>query len=460
MSEIWKSVGLVVFALFLVFLNGFFVAAEFAIVKVRATRIDELAAKNAFGAKKAQEAVRHLDAYLSATQLGITLASLGLGYIGEPAFAKLLEPIFHGRVSEKLGHTIAFAIAFTLITALHIVLGELAPKSLAIQKSEGTTLAVIYPLDLFYRVFRWPIAALNAIAGWTLKPLGLAPASEHGGEAHSEDEIRLILNQSQQAGAVNAEERNLIEQVFEFARSEARDVMVPRPDVVFLSTSKSVLENLAVAEEAQYTRFPLAEGDSPDEIVGMVHIRDLLGLTRRRAGENGTDDAERLRGIARDMVRVPETKPIDRMLRDFQRTRQHMAVVVDEYGGTAGIVTLEDIVEEIVGDIRDEFDRSLPELEPAGKDCFSVDARMSLDKLCRVLEIAPPEGGPEVDTVGGYVLAVRGTGTPLRSGDSLAYGAATFTVTEIAGRRVRKVRVCVPERPREAVDAAEGTAEP
>ncbi len=434
MDDALRSTLLVLFALFLVLLNGFFVAAEFAIVKVRATRIDELAAKGRFGAKKAQEAVRHLDAYLSATQLGITLASLGLGYIGEPAFAHLLEPLFHN-FSPKTQHAVAFAIAFTIITALHIVIGELAPKSLAIQKAEATTLAVVYPLDWFYKIFRLPIFLLNGTATVVLRLFGLQPAAEGDGEAHSEAELRLIVNASHAGGEIKESEMNLVNQIFDFAHRQAKEIMVPRPDMIFLSTDKSIQSNIAITEKAGFTRYPLCDG-SPDDVVGFVHLKDLLGLPPEA-------DGECLRERARPVLRVPETKPIDQMLRDFQREHQHLAVVVDEYGGTAGIVTLEDILEEIVGDIQDEFDRTSPELEPAGKDCYHVDARMSLTKLQRALNIEAPEEEPEVDTVGGYVLTTLGN--TVRVGDTLSYGDATFTVTETAGRRIRKVRVCIPE---------------
>ena len=437
-----RSAGLVLFALFLVLLNGFFVAAEFAIVKVRATRIDELAAKGRFGARKAQQAVRHLDAYLSATQLGITLASLGLGYIGEPAFAHLLEPALTG-FGEKARHTIAFAIAFTIITALHIVVGELAPKSLAIQKAEVVTLAIVYPLDWFYRLFKLPIALLNWIASLVLRLFGLQPASEGAeGEAHSEDELRLILNASHAGGEIRESERELVNRVLDFAHRQAKEVMVPRPDMIFLSTTRPIAENIAAAERSGFTRYPLCDG-SPDDVVGMVHIKDLLALATAQDVLDTEGQAQLLRGIARPVLRVPETKPIDQMLREFQRQHQHLAVIVDEYGGTAGIVTLEDILEEIVGDIQDEFDRTSPELEPAGKDCYHVDARMALSKLQRTLQIEGPAEELEVDTVGGFVLSTLGGAA--REGDTLPYGEATFTITEMAGRRIRKVRVCVPE---------------
>lgn len=445
MPDSLQSALLVLFALFLVLLNGFFVAAEFSLVKVRATRIDELVSQKRFGAKKAQEAVRHLDAYLSATQLGITLASLGLGYIGEPAFAHLLEPLF-GNFKPATQHAIAFAIAFTIITALHIVVGELAPKSLAIQRAEAVTLAIIYPLDWFYRLFKIPIRLMNGIATLLLKPFGLLPAAEHGHEAHSENELRMILTASHMGGEIRESELKMVNQVFDFAHRQAKEVMVPRPDVVFLSTDKSVVENLAITQEYGYTRYPLIENGSPDNIIGMIHVKDLLKKDVSRLAAPpppGGEDADVLREIVRPILRVPETKAIEQMLRDFQHERQHMAIIVDEYGGTAGIVTLEDIVEEIIGDIQDEFDRTSPELEPAGKDCYHVDARMSLDKLQRTLSLSGPDEEPEVDTVGGWVLSTIGNAA--RVGDSVPFGDSTFTVTEMGGRRVRKVRVCIPE---------------
>jgi CBS domain containing-hemolysin-like protein len=445
MPELLQSVLLILTALFLILLNGFFVGASFAIVKVRATRIEELATHNAFGAKKALAVIRHLDAYLSATQLGSTLASLALGYIGEPTFAHLFEPLLRWLPDRFRPVAVAGVLAFALMSALHILFGELVPKSLAIQKAERVTLAVVYPLDWFYRLFRGPIALLNGIAALVLRPFGIAAAGEESGDPHSADELRIILSASHQGGEIEKSEFELVNRVFDFAQQQAKEIMVPRPDVIFLSTDRSISENVLIAEESSFTRFPLMEDGSPDHVVGMIHIKDLLTLSGQ-VGQNGTEeDAARLRRIARDMIRVPETKPIDQMLRDFQRGRQHMAVIVDEYGGTAGIVTLEDIVEEIVGDIQDEFDRTSPELEPIGADCYSVDARMPVAKLERALGIEGPAEETEVDTIGGWVLAQSGSG-PVQIGDVVAYGEATVTVTEMAGRRVRKVKVCIPER--------------
>lgn len=452
MDDTIKSAGLILLAVLLVLINGFFVAAEFAIVKVRATRIDELATKGRFGAKRAQQALRHLDSYLSASQLGITLASLALGWVGEPTIAHLLEPLLEGRVSPRAQSVIAFTVGFTIITFFHIVVGEQAPKWMAIQKAEVVTLAVIYPLHWFYKIFRLPILVLNAAAMGTARLFGIQPAGE-GEMAHSEAELRALLSASHESGEIKESELHLVNQIFDFAHQQAKEIMVPRPDVVFLSTHRSIAENIGITQEANYTRYPLCEG-SPDEVVGMIHVKDLLAAGGAATDLTPEGAAARLRQIARPVFRVPETKPIDQMLREFQREHQHLAVVVDEYGGTAGIVTLEDILEEIVGDIQDEFDRSAPELEPAGKDCYYVDARMSLDKLERTLGVERPADAPDVDTIGGYVMATLGNA--VRVGDTLAYDSATVEVTEMAGRRIRKVRVCVPEPA--AMEGAEDSA--
>ncbi|MFM7322172.1 MAG: hemolysin family protein, partial [Armatimonadota bacterium] len=254
---------------------------------------------------------------------------------------------------------------------------------------------------------------------------------EYHADTHSEAELRLILEASHAGGAIPESEWTLASRVFDFVHRQAKDVMVPRPDIVFLRADRPLAENRAVAESSGFTRFPLVEDGSADRIVGMVHIRDLF------AGE--PDD---LRTVARIIPRVPETKRIDQMLRDLQRGRLHMAVVADEYGGTAGIVTLEDIIEEIVGDIQDEYDPTAPEMENSGAG-YLVDARITLDKLARDLEINPPEGDVDVDTVGGWVMTQ--CDPPIRAGAQARYGRALFTVAETAGRRIRKVRVTVPD---------------
>lgn len=431
MATTLSQILLLVPAGLLILLTGFFVAAEFALVKVRATRIEELAAQNRFGARKTRDALRQINEYLSATQLGITIATLTLGSFGESVFEGLLEPVFHG-VPKAFRHAIVQAVSLLLVVVLEVVIGEMAPKTIAIQRAERVALALIYPLDAFYRVFKPLIALMNFLAGGVLKPFGLRLSGGHEhSDTHSEAELRLILEASHAGGAIPESEWTLASRVFDFVHRQAKDVMVPRPDIVFLRADRPLAENRSVAESSGFTRFPLVEDGSADRIVGMVHIRDLF------AGR--PDD---LRSVARSIPRVPETKRIDQMLRDLQRGRLHMAVVSDEYGGTAGIVTLEDIIEEIVGDIQDEYDPTAPEMEDADTG-YLVDARITLDKLARDLEINPPDEEVDVDTVGGWIMTQ--CETPIRAGTQARYGRALFTVAETSGRRIRKVRVTVPE---------------
>jgi CBS domain containing-hemolysin-like protein len=419
----------------LVALTAFFVAAEFALVKVRATRIAELAEDNVFGARRVRHALTHLNDYLSAAQLGITVCALVLGNVGHEAFQGMTGAL------SALPSWAASILTLALITLIEVVIGEMAPKAVAIQNAEKISLAVIYPLDIFYQVLRWPIRGMIALASLVLRPFGYKVEDGHGDEAHSEAEIRSIVASSGVGGAIDKDEVELVHKVFDFSDRTAREVMVPRPDVLFLPAEKPLAECVTLAEKAGFSRYPVIEGGSPDHIVGLVHIKDLLlAITRRKdAGQTPLKDTVTIRPT----VSVPETKLVDELLRELQRTRQRLAIVADEYGGTAGIVTLEDIVEELVGDLQDEFDRSAPELEPAGKDCWTVAGGMSLDKLARTLGFSGPDEEPEVDTVGGWIMVSQET--PPRTGDSVPFGEAIFTVTHVAGRRIRRVRVCLPE---------------
>lgn len=409
-------------ALLLVFLTAFFVAAELALVKVRTTRLDELAARKVFGAERALEASRHVSHYLHATKFGVMVCALVLGKVGDEAIHGLLQPVLH-----SLPIWVASLIVILLVTLIEFVLGELVPTTMAIKDAEKILLKTIVPLDLFYRICRLPLAAMGKLSSLILRPFGYKSGHEDD-ETHSEAEIRLIVEQSGEGGELGEEEVGLLHRVLDFAHRQAKEIMVPRPDIVFLSTDRTLNENRKVAENSGYTRFPLCEEGSTDDIIGMIHIRDLL---RFQSGD--------LLSIVIDLPRVPETKPIDQLLRELQRQRQHMAVVVDEFGGTAGIVTLEDILEEIVGDIMDERDPTRPEIETTVDGTYQVDGRMPLEKLERLLELTGPEQEPEVETVGGWVL-IQTNGNP-RVGDQVAYGAAQLTVMETTGRRVRKVRV-------------------
>lgn len=423
------STGLSLFVAFLlVLLNGFFVAAEFALVKVRSTQIAEMANAGKAPARMALHAIHHLDAYLSATQLGITLASIGLGWIGEPAFEALLHPVFHAlHLPPQVAGTVSFLVPFAIISALHIVLGELAPKSLAIQKSAGVSLAIAYPLHWFYWLFRPAISLLNGAAGLILRLFRLQPASEHE-IAHSQEELRMILTASGESGVLKDSEVDLVKHVFEFADKVAWDIMVPRVDMTYMDATWPLERNVEIANSHTYTRYPLCEGDS-DHVIGMIHIKDLVRL----AASGGRD----IREVRREIIFVPETKSIDQLLREFQLRKMHMAVVVDEYGGTAGIVTLEDVLEEIVGEIHDEFEEPLPDVQRVGEHDLLVDGKVMLDDLKADYGVELPEN--ESETVGGWVLDAVG-GIP-EVGITVEAGNYAIQVKEMDGQRVRKVLV-------------------
>ena len=422
-------------AALLVFLNAFFVAAEFAIIKVRSTRVEELVREGVRGSVAAQSAIQNLDAYLSATQLGITLASLGLGWIGEPAFASLISPLLGavGIWSENAVHNVALTIAFALITFLHIVLGELAPKSIAIRRPEEISLLVSPPLRLFYRIFYPALWFLNASSNFFLRMLRIAPASESE-RAHSEEELRVLLTESHRIGTLSASKRTLLENVFDYTRHSAKHIMVPRADIVYLSLRWPLAQNLETIRQSQHTRYPLCNDDI-DHVVGMIHAKDLFQPVE------GLHDATDLLGLKRDILFVPESRPLELLQRDFQQRRVHMAVVVDEYGGTSGLVTLEDILEEIVGEIQDEFDTEAPRMETTPEGHL-VDGLVLLEEIAARLNIAVPEH--ESATLGGFVIARLGR--IARIGDLVSLEGYTAKVIEMKGRRVSKL-LLAPSRP-------------
>ena len=417
-----------ILAIFLVFLNAFFVTAEFAIVKVRATRVQELTQEGARGALAAQEAIRNLDSYLSATQLGITLASLGLGWIGEPAFAQLIGPPLGalGIWSPAIVHSIALTAAFAVITFLHIVLGELAPKTVAIRYPEIVVLAVAPPLRLLHRVFYPALRLLDASSRAFLRPFGITPTSQ-GELGHSEEELRLLLAESHRIGTLSASKRKLLENIFDYTRRCAKHIMVPRAEIVYLSLQRPLTESLEIIRQSQHTRYPLCDTDI-DHVVGMIHAKDLFQPAE------GLHDAADLLEIKREILFVPETRPLDLLQRDFQQQRVHMAVVVDEYGGTSGLVTLEDILEEIVGEIQDEFDAEPPKME-ATPEGYVVDGLVLLEDVAERLGVASPHH--ESNTLGGFVIARLGR--IARLGDLVTLDGFEVKVIEMKGRRVSKL---------------------
>lgn len=418
------------FGLLLVVLNGFFVAAEFALVKVRPTQIEPYAASGLRRAKVAQHMIHHLDSYLSATQLGITLASLALGWVGEPAFAWIVRPAVTavtGEANPQLVQTASVTVAFLVITILHIVLGELAPKSVAIRKSEPTTLWVAFPLFVFYKITYPAIWVLNHTANFLLSLVGIAPVKE-GDAAHDEDEIRLLLASSH-ASHVSQAKRELLDNIFELSHRIARQIMLPRADVVYLSTTRSLTENLRLARRSGHTRFPLCDGDL-DHVIGVIHIKDLF----RRERPLGT-----LQEVAREIAFVPETLELDRLLRRMRTERFHLAAVIDEYGGVSGIVTLEDVIEEIVGQIHDEFDVEKPEIQEGEDGSYTISGGMLVEDLEETLGVELSER--DEDTLGGVVLSELGRNPQV--GDRVELGPVTIEVLEVQLNRVSTVRATV-----------------
>ena len=416
-------------AVLLVFLNGFFVAAEFALVKVRPTQIEPYVAAGSRRADVAKHMVRHLDAYLSATQLGITLASLALGWIGEPAFAWIIEPVVRRFAGDNpaLLHSVAGTIAFLVIMALHIVLGELAPKSFAIRKAESTTLMVALPLFLFYKVTYPVIWLLNHTANFLLKLVGIAPMSESE-IAHDEEELRLILSSSN-AAHMSLQKRELLDNIFELSHRVARQIMLPRQDVVYLSTARPIGENLRLARRSGHTRFPLCEGDL-DHVIGVIHIKDLFRRER---------PVTSLQEVSREIAFVPETLELDRLLKRMRTERFHLAAVIDEYGGVSGIVTLEEVIEEIVGQISDEFDVDKPEILKLEDGAYEVSGGMLIEDLEDELGIELSDR--DEDTVGGLVLSLLGRNPAVS--DRVEVGPVAIEVAEVHLNRVNTVRLTV-----------------
>jgi CBS domain containing-hemolysin-like protein len=384
-----------VLILLLVFMNGFFVSAEFAMVKVRSSRIDSLASGGHKRARFASHLTSNLDGFLSACQLGITLASLGLGWIGEPAIASLLERWFTqvGLRGEVLTHTVAFAIAFTFITVLHIVLGELAPKTIAIRKSERVTLLAAAPLVLFHRIMYPFIWVLNGMANRLLKLVGIEPASEQE-SAHTEEEIRILVKESHKNGLIDNTELTLMDNIFDFAETNAREIMIPRTEMVCLYADLSFEDNKAIALKEMHTRYPVCDGDK-DNIIGFVHIKDILKVSSQNLKD--------IRTITRPMTTVPESMQISTLLKLMQKRRTQIAILIDEYGGTSGLVTLEDIMEEIVGEIQDEFDEERPEVEKRDELTHSISGMMLIEEVNSYfgLDIETDD----YDTIGGWLYS-------------------------------------------------------
>jgi CBS domain containing-hemolysin-like protein len=414
----------------LVLLNGFFVAAEFALVKIRDTQLQTLARKGHRRAKAALAIVGKLDAALSATQLGITIASLGLGWLGKPAFASLLAPVIgYLQVGPEEADWIAFAIGFTAITFLHIVAGELAPKSLAIQRPLATSLWVAQPLRWFYVAFYPAIWLLNHAAFWLLRRCGLEPISDTQ-LGHSEEEIRLILAQHRNVPSRDFSGYGVALNAFDLARRSAREIMRPRQEIIALDTEAPLEDCLALAESSRYSRFPLCEAGDLDKTLGVVHSKDLVA--RRDMTKLGRD----LRPVARNLVFIPESARLDKLLTLFLERKAHLALVVDEYGGTVGLVTLEDVLETLVGPIEDEFDQDKPLFRKTGDSAWELDGALPMYKL-RELISEPDEDSHQVSTVSGWVSQRLGRFPTV--GDEVPLAGWSLRVTALVGTRAGRL---------------------
>lgn len=413
----------------LVAANGFFVAAEFALVGARRTRLDEMARRGRRRAGLAARAVDHLDRYMSATQLGITLASLGLGWIGEPAVASLLSETFDGLPAPwnvVATHTVATAIAFTFLSILHIILGELVPKAVALLYPERVSEMVVLPLMGFTWLMAAPIALLNGAANRLLRLVGVRAPSHHE-RLHSPDEIRMLVEQSETGGRLAREDARLIEGVFEFSEKNAEDVMTPRTDMVAIAADGPVEAAADTVAAAGRSRYPVY-AESLDDLVGVVHAKDILAAIRREPGTT-------IRTIMRPPLFVPGTREVEDVLADMKRLKTHLAVVLDEYGGTAGLVTMEDLLEEIVGPIFDEYDRTAE--RPAVTDGTVLEGALPITAFNDQHDATLDDS--EYTTLGGLLFGQLGR-LPL-VGDRIVVPPFTFEIAAMDGRRVKGVRV-------------------
>jgi len=418
---------------FLIAMNGFFVAAEFCCVKMRPSRLETLIQEGNKRAVYAKKLTDELDEALSVTQLGITLASLGLGWVGEPFVAELILPLIHQLgFGDTLGHTISFVLAFSLITSLHIILGELTPKSMAISNTEKILLSIALPMLIFWKIMYPFVIMLNITATFVARHLGIEVAGE-GEVAHNPEEIRLLMEESHKQGLVDDTEVDFVDNVFDFTELSVREIMVPRTDMVCLYLDKTPDENLTTILEEQMTRYPICNEDK-DHIIGFLHVKDLI--TKKFSFDKQFNP--NLSKLARKIFFVPESMNVSVLLKMMQKNRLQLAIVVDEYGGTAGMVTIEDIVEEIVGDIQDEFDEGeRSEVEKRAENLFSIDAMLSLEDLEDEFGIDIED--EDVDTVGGW-LSVRIGGEP-RVGQSESFEGNTFYVEEVDGVRITRVLI-------------------
>ncbi|MEK4424705.1 hemolysin family protein [Solibacillus sp. FSL K6-1523] len=425
-------INLTIFAV-LIALTAFFVATEFAIVKVRQSRIDQLVAEGKSGSLSAKNVTTHLDEYLSACQLGITVTALGIGMVGESTFEFILNPLFNtiGIPTDYI-HWFTIGGAFFLATFFHVVVGELAPKTIAIQKAEAVTLAFSKPIQIFYKIMFPLIWLLNGSSRLLLRAFGMQPANEHE-ISHTEEELRLLLSESYKSGEINMNELKYVNNVFEFDDKIAREIMVPRTDIVGFDVHATFEEVLTQVSEERYTRYPVYDGDR-DTILGFLNIKDFLTLGMSNRIHPATF---KLEDFINPVIRTIETTPIQNLLQIMQKKRIHIAILLDEYGGTSGMVTVEDILEELVGEIRDEFDDDeIPEIRKVGDDHYLVYSKALLDDIAKLLHLELED--PNIDTIGGWYFSNM---PDLNIEDSFIHEGYEFKINEIDGHQIQYLEI-------------------
>ena len=428
LSDIFINIFIIVF---LLFVNGFFVAAEFSLVKVRKTRLEQLSSEGSFNAKKALKLVNETNKMLAAAQLGITIASIGIGWFGSPTVEKMLEPVLTNLPAGygHLAHIITAVVAFFTVTLLHVVLGEQVPKCVALQYPERISLYVAKPMDFFMTIARPFVWLLNVSCNVILKILKVPTSSAR--VVHTLEDLDLMVDASFDEGVLNETEKDMIHNVFQFSDLTAREVMLPRTDMVCVPLDMSFEELNKLAAENQYTRYPVYDGDI-DHITGLVHVKDLYSLALK-------DEVRTIQDIQRNIMLVPETITMDNLVREFKKNKGQMAIVVDEFGGTSGIITLEDVMEEIFGDVQDEFDEEaefdIKEIKP---NHYLANGMMRLDELANYFDVPDEKLEDEdVDTIAG--LVVKELGRLAQLDDVVKYHEFTFTVKEIDGARITKL---------------------
>ncbi len=413
-------------------MTAFFVASEFAIIRIRSSRIDQLIEEGNRNAIVAKKVISNLDEYLSACQLGITVTALGLGWLGEPTIKHLLDPLFLGlNIPASISHITSLVIAFAAITFLHVVLGELAPKTLAIQKAEVVSLATARPLIMFYKIMYPFIWALNGSARLTTRMFGLKKVSEHE-LAHTEEELRIILSESYKSGEINQSEFKYVNKIFEFDNRIAKEIMVPRTEIVSLSKDDTIEDFLQVAKIEKFTRYPIIDGDK-DHIIGMVNIKEIMTDIITNQELSG----QTLESYTRPIIRVIDSIPIHDLLLKMQKERIHLAILMDEYGGTSGLVTVEDIIEEIVGEIQDEFDMDeVAMVRKVKENHFIIDAKVLVSEVNDLLGLDIDD--EDIDTLGGWILTEN---YEAKEGDILEFDNYCFKIQEMEEHHIKYIEV-------------------